>query len=253
MAPVGNDQGLRCENITVAFDRIRALSSCSLSFPPAGIVGLMGPNGSGKTTLFNVFSGFVRPAAGCCHFEGHDITRLEPYQIVRLGISRSFQELRLIRGISVLENVLLARDDHNEQLLSALSRRDRLECALNKERAVEILSSLGLGAESLKSARSLSFGQQKVLALACCIATNSRVLLLDEPFAGVAPATLDHMYRVLDELRRKDRLIVIIEHDLPAVQRIASDVIVMSAGSILWEGPVSRVLNETRVIDAYFS
>jgi len=185
MTVATTDEPLRCQDITVVFDGVRALSECSIRFPHAGIVGLVGPNGSGKTTLINVFTGLVQAQSGCCYIGSRNTTQLRPFEIARLGVSRSFQELRFIRRISVLENVLLARPHQcGEHLLSALLRRGVQEQGLNRERAANILVALGLGGVSLNEASSLSFGQQKLLALACCVATDARILLLDEPFAG---------------------------------------------------------------------
>ena len=254
MTVVTGEEILGCENVTVAFDGMTALSECSIRFPHSGIVALMGPNGSGKTTLFTVLTGFVRAQTGCCYIGACDITHLRPFEIARLGISRSFQELRFIRRAVVLENVLLSRPrQRGEQLLSALLRRGVSEEKVNRGLAVDILVALDLGEVSLMEASSLSFGQQKLLALACCVATDARVVLLDEPFAGVAPATMERMVAVLQGLRNEGRLVVIIEHDLPAVRAVADEVIVMSAGKVIWQGAAGGLSENAAIIAAYFS
>lgn len=180
---------LRCEGLTKAFDGIRALADVNLQFPSSGIVAIIGPNGAGKTTLLNVLTGFLRPDAGRCFFSERETTHFPPHRIAQLGIARTFQDLRLILQVPTLENVLLARPrQRGERLLVALLRfGGAAEETRDYDEAIRLLGFVGLEEKTTELAGELSYGQQKLLTLACCLATAARILLLDEPVAGVHP------------------------------------------------------------------
>jgi len=244
---------LRCENLDKAFGGVRALDGVSLSFPGEGIVAIIGPNGAGKTTLLNVFTGFLRADAGRCFYGDQVITSLPPYQISRTGIVRTFQDLRLVRDAPVLENVLLARPhQRGERLLSAIfpigvAAQERKNC----ERATELLDFVGLTSKSSALAGTLSWGQQKLLTLACCLAAEAQVLLLDEPVAGVHPQLIERILELLRKLRSEGRLIIFIEHDIAAVKQIAEHLIVMDDGRVIAEGEPAILLERPEIMEAY--
>lgn len=246
---------LRCQDLTKTFDGIQALDGVSLDFPNEGTTAIIGPNGAGKTTLLNVLTGFLRPDAGHCFLGERDITHFPPHRIAQLGIARTFQDLRLILQVSVLDNVLLARPrQRGEHLLDALLRFGvAAEEARNREEAMRLLRFVGLEEKANELAGELSYGQQKLLTLACCLATEAQILLLDEPVAGVHP---EMAARILDLLRRPrddGKLITFIEHDISAVRQAADLVIVMDDGKVIAQGQPSEVLEKPEIMEAYLA
>jgi ABC-type branched-subunit amino acid transport system ATPase component len=244
---------LRCENLIKSFDGTRALADVSVTFPEYGIVAVIGPNGAGKTTLLNVLTGFLAPQSGRFSLDGRELTGVAPHKIARLGMARTFQDLRLISQVSVLENVLLARPNQKgERLLPALLRFGvAREEKLNHDEAMRWLKFVGLVDAAGQLAGELSYGQQKLLTLACCLATEAKILFLDEPVAGVHPEMVQNILGLLSELRGQGRLIVFIEHDIAAVRQIADQVIVMDQGKIIAQGKPSEVLERPEIIEAY--
>ncbi|MCK4658568.1 MAG: ABC transporter ATP-binding protein [Phycisphaerae bacterium] len=244
---------LCCESLSKSFDGVQALEKVGVCFPTSGIAAVIGPNGAGKTTLINVLTGFLRPEAGRCLFGNREITRLAPHRIARLGIARTFQDLRLIQQVSVLDNVMLARpNQRGERLLPALLRFGVAEEETrNREEAMRTLRFVGLEEKASDPAGELSYGQQKLLTLACCLATEARVLLLDEPVAGVHPEMVEQILGLLRRLRDEGKLIVFIEHDIAAVRQVADVVIVMDNGQVIAQGPPSEVLERPEIMEAY--
>jgi len=244
---------LRCEGLAKYFDGVQALDEVSLDFPPDGIVAIIGPNGAGKTTLLNVLTGFLRPNAGHCFLGEREITLLPPHRIAQLGLARTFQDLRLIQQVSVLENVLLARPrQKGERLLHALFRSGVAEEeARNGEEAMRLLRFAGLSEKASDAAGELSYGQQKLLTLACCLATGAGTLLLDEPVAGVHPEMVSHILDLLRQLRGEGKGIVFVEHDIAAVRLVSDQVIVMDDGKVIVQGPPREVLERPEIIEAY--
>jgi ABC-type branched-subunit amino acid transport system ATPase component len=246
---------LRCECLCKSFDGVQALTNVDLQLPRSGIVAIIGPNGAGKTTLLNVLTGFIRPDSGRCFFDKRDITGLAPYKVARLDIARTFQDLRLITQISTLDNVLTARpNQRGEKLIWALLRVGvAREEARNREIALGLLRFVGLEEKAEELAGELSYGQQKLLALSCCLATGARILLLDEPVAGVHPGMIAHILELLRRLRDEGKLIVFIEHDIAAVRQVADIVIVMDEGRIIAQGPPNEVLERPEIMEAYLA
>lgn len=245
---------LRCEALVKSFDGVKALADVHIEFPSTGVVAIIGPNGAGKTTLLNVLTGFASPASGRCFFGAADLTGLAPYRISRLGIARTFQDVRLVMQVSVLENVLLARpNQRGERLLGALLRLGVSEEEENRAEAIRLLRLTGLEAKLAEKAGDLSYGQQKLLSLACCLATEARVLLLDEPVAGVHPLLVAQIVELLGELRRTGKLVVFIEHDLGVVRQLADTVIVMDRGRVIAHGAPREVLERPEIMDAYLA
>ena len=246
---------LRCEGLSKSFDGVHALVDVHLRFPTSGIVAIIGPNGAGKTTLLHVLTGFLRPDTGRCFCGERETTHLPPHHIGRLGIARTFQDLRLILQVPVLENVLLARPtQRGERLWPALLRFGvAAEEERNRGEALQLLHFVGLEAKASDRAGELSYGQQKLLTLACCLATGAKILLLDEPVAGVHPEMVTPILELLCQLGTTGKLVVFIEHDLIAVSQIADRIIVMDEGKIIAQGPPHDVLERPEIMEAYLA
>ena len=244
---------LRCENVRKAFDGIQALDGVDLAFPPSGVVAIIGPNGAGKTTLLSIMTGFLRPDAGNVFLGQQDISRQPPHRVAHLGIARTFQDLRLIRRMSVVENVMLARPgQRGEGLFYGLFRFGvGEEETANRQASMGILAFVGLEERANELAGELSYGQQKLLTLAVCLATEATVLLLDEPVAGVHPEMAHKIASLLLDLKRKGKLVVFIEHDMNTVRDTADCVIVMDEGRIIAQGPPADVLQQPSIMEAY--
>ena len=244
---------LRCDKLCKSFDGVHALADVGLRLPFNGVVAVIGPNGAGKTTLLNVLTGFLRANSGRCFLGTRELTGLAPYRIARLGITRTFQDLRLIRQVSVLDNVMLARpNQRGEKLIWALLRWGvAAEERRNREEAMRWLRFVGLEGKADELAGELSYGQQKLLTLACCLATEARILLLDEPVSGVHPELIEEILGLMRELREQGKLVVFIEHNIAAVREVADRVIVMDEGRIIADGPPDDVLERPEIIEAY--
>jgi ABC-type branched-subunit amino acid transport system ATPase component len=243
----------RCKDLRKSFGGIDALDGVTLEFPNTGTTAIIGPNGAGKTTLLNVMTGFSRPDAGECFFGDTKITRMAAYRIARLGIARTFQDLRLVQLVSVLDNVLTARPNQcGESLVPAITRIGiAKEESENRAKSVELLEFVGLEDKEIHPAGELSYGQQKLLTLAVCLATEARVLFLDEPVAGVAPQMVDKIVSLLRQLQEQDKTIIFIEHDIETVRRLADHVIVMDNGKIVAQGPPGDVMEKPEIMEAY--
>ena len=236
------------------FDGVRALADFSCSLQKEEILGLIGPNGAGKTTLFNVVSNFILPDEGEVIFKGKRITGIPPHRIANLGISRTFQNLRLIRQISVLDNVLLSfRKQVGERLRNVFFRlgKNRNQEDANRKKAMALLEETGLAQKADDPAENLSYGQQKLVNLVCCLAANSEVLLLDEPVAGIAPQMIERILSIIQALPEEGKSVVLIEHNINAVMRVCDRVVFMDAGAKVCEGLPEQVRNNPRVIEAY--
>lgn len=246
-------KGLVCKGIGKSFDGFRAIDDVSVEFSGGGVTALIGPNGAGKTTLLNLLTGFLRPDTGRYWIRGEEVQGLAPDRIARLGVARTFQELRIIRELSVLENVLLACPSQTgETFLGAVLRhRVGLEESRNKETAMGLLQRVGLVEHASRPAGNLSYGQQKLLTLACCLATDAPILLLDEPLAGVHPTTVTTVLELLAELAKEREVVLFVEHDISAVRRAAERVVVMDHGSVIADGAPDDVLSRAEIMDAY--
>jgi len=246
-------ESFRCKELCKSFGGVYALRRLDVDFPSTGITSIIGPNGAGKTTLLNVLTGFLRPDAGKCFVGKRETTRLAPYRIARLGVARTFQDLRLVLQLTTLDNVLLAQpNQRGETLFGALLRfRLTIEEARNREKAMNVLRIVGLEEMASDFAGELSYGQQKLLTLACCLATGAQILLLDEPIAGVHPEMAARILELLRMLKIQGKLIVFVEHDIAAVREVADQVIVMDEGKVIAEGVPREVLDRPEIMEAY--
>jgi ABC-type branched-subunit amino acid transport system ATPase component len=231
-----------------------AIRGLTLHLPDRGIVGLVGPNGSGKTTLINVATGFLPSDRGACLYNGEVISSRAPYEIVGRGVARTFQDLRLIGRLTALENLMLGFPPHRgEKVGWAVSRLTTESERRLEVRGRELLERIGLGDEIRKPARDLSYGQQKLLSLARCMATDASALLLDEPFAGVAPKVRPQIVDLLRREAENGRLLVVVEHDLALIREIAQSVAVLVAGSLIGYGLPGDIFAQESVRNAYFA
>lgn len=238
------------------FNGIKALDDFSASIRSGEILGLIGPNGAGKTTLFNVLTKFIPSDNGKVILKGKDITDAAPYKIANLGLSRTFQNLRLIRQITVLENVMLAfKNQPGENLINVFFRNKKVKEAekKNKLKALELLEYAGLAEKAYDLANDLSYGQQKLLTIVCCLASDGDLLLFDEPVAGVNPVMIDRILKIIADLPNQGKSAIIIEHNMDAINQICDRVIAMDAGKKICEGTPEEIRNDPRVIESYLS
>jgi len=236
------------------FNGIIALDDFSCTVKKQEIVGLIGPNGAGKSTLFNVITGFINQDSGSIFFHKKDISKKPAYKINNLGISRTFQDLRLIRQMTVLENVLLSFSKQpGERLENIFLRNKKVKEAevKNREKAVELLDFAGLNEKSYDLANDLSYGQQKLLSIVCCLASDPKLLLLDEPIAGINPAMIDEIIKIIKMLPEEGKSVIIIEHNMDAITEVCDRVIFMDAGKKISEGTPEEVRSDPKVIEAY--
>lgn len=253
--PPPDSPALHVSDVTVTFGGLRAVDGCSLEVPSGRITGLIGPNGAGKTTLFNVLTGLTPVARGEVRFFEERIDGLPPHRIHERGLVRTFQIPRPFVNLSVAENLMLwAPDQFGEAVWRGWMRPSRVasEERSNFEKAREILDMIGLDSMRSESAGSLSGGQKKLLELGRALMPNPRMILLDEPGAGVYPQLAESL---LDEVQRisLERGIgfLIIEHDMARVSRYCSKVVVMARGQVLVEGRPDEVKQDERVMDSY--
>lgn len=236
---------LSFHNVTKCFGGVKALDAVSLTFRSGEITALVGPNGAGKTTLFSAASGFIRPEQGNIAYGGQSLVGMTPQRIASLGIGRLFQDLRVFDRLSVRDNVMVAaRRQIGEQPLVSLvlSRRSRLAEKRNGETAGRWLEFVGLHEVAHLRARQLSFGQQKLLAIARLLANEADFLLLDEPAAGINPDMADDVLDLIRRLAEMGKTVVMIEHNLDAVRRICRSAYLMADGRVIDHGSVEDVL-----------
>ena len=237
-----------------SFGGLRAVDGASLDVRAGSITALIGPNGAGKTTLFNLMTGFERADAGEITLEGQPIARKPPHTIARLGMVRTFQLTKALAAMPVLDNILLAAPDQPGERLSNLLLRHRRcrqrELAI-RERALELLDSFDLRPQADAYAGTLSGGQRKLLELARALMAEPRILLLDEPMAGINPTLGRRLLAHMRELRSAGTTFLFIEHDMDVVMGEADRVIVMALGKVIADGTPDAVRSDTRVIDAY--
>ena len=243
---------LSVQGVVRAFGGLRAVDGATLEVAPGSITGLIGPNGAGKSTLFNCVTGFLRPQAGRVVLDGRRIDRRSPHWIARAGLVRTFQTPRALTRMTVLENVLLAAPRHPGERLLAPPRAARRREAEARRRAGELLELVRLGGEAEALAGTLSGGQRKLLDLVRALMAEPRLLLLDEPMAGVSPALRGQLLEQILALRERDGVtLLIVEHDLDFVMRASDRVVVMNDGRVIADGTPDEVRADERVVDAY--
>ena len=245
---------LQVEGISKRFGGLRALEEINIAFRRNAVHGIIGPNGAGKTTLFNVITGQIRPDSGSIRLEGSLLPPLSPHQLVPLGVARTFQNLRLFKELDVLENVLIGQHVHTPTpLLSILAhgpkarRRERAA----REEAAKALRFVGLEAKGAEQVKNLPYGQQKLVEFARALAARPKLLLLDEPAAGMNPTEKANLLRLVVAVREEGYSIILIEHDMKVVMNICETITVLDHGRRIAEGRPEEIRAHPEVIAAY--
>ncbi|MGB9803425.1 ABC transporter ATP-binding protein [Desulfofundulus sp.] len=246
---------LEISNLSKAFGGLKAVNNFSLTLNEGEIVGLIGPNGAGKTTIFNLITGLYKPTAGTISFCGEDITGLPPFKISQRGIARTFQNIRLFKGNTVMDNVRAVfhpRIKYN--FFDALLRTPRYnseETRVTRE-TMELLEALNLAHRANEKAASLAYGDQRRLEIARALATSPKLLLLDEPAAGMNPAEVKRMVNLVRYIKEKFGLtILLIEHQMGMVMNLCERLVVMDFGQIIATGTPLEIRNNPVVLEAY--
>jgi branched-chain amino acid transport system ATP-binding protein len=241
------------EDVSVRFAGITALDGVSLSASPGEVLGVIGPNGAGKTTLFNVICGFVRPGGGTISWRGQPLGRIRPHQLVKRGIARTVQGVRLFPHLTALENVMVGADHlHRPGLLSAflgLPRSDRAERAMS-ETATEALERLGVGEVAGRLASSLPYPVQKRVSLARALVAKPELLLLDEPAGGLGADDVSELAELLRGLD-KSMTVMLVEHRMDLVMSVCDQVAVLDSGRLIAAGAPAEVRSNPHVLEAY--
>jgi branched-chain amino acid transport system ATP-binding protein len=251
----GNGYLLEVEHITKAFKGLLAVDGYSLQLRPGEILGIIGPNGAGKTTVFNLLTGYLRPTVGTIRFSGLDITHHPPEKIAALGIGRTFQNIRLFSSMTVLENVKAAQQLHDSDnlvttLLTWPSFRAR-ESRLAQE-SIEQLALFELADRADQPATSLPYGDQRRLEIVRALALRPRLLLLDEPTAGMNPHESMEVLQLIRQIReRYDLTIIIVEHNMPVIMQLSDRIQALNYGQIIAEGKPEEIRGNPEVIEAY--
>lgn len=243
------------KNISIAFSPERQLlANISLALEKNKIYALMGSNGAGKTTLFNVISGFIKPQSGEIELDGKKINRQKPYKINKDGIGRTFQDLRLITKLSVTENIILASQDNpTDKWFNAILPRffyGKVQRAL-ENKASAIINQFFLTAVRNSLGAEISYGQQKLLAFACCISNNPTVLLLDEPVAGIQPEYRDKIATLIKKLKGQDKIVLLIEHNMDFIEDVADEIIFLTGGVFSKYPDMEALRKDKKIMERY--
>lgn len=244
----------RAEDLHKSFGGVRAVCGISLAIPAGSVFAIIGPNGAGKSTLLNLMSGHYQPDAGTMQFENVDLVGMPTEKRVRHGLARTFQKIRLFKHLSVLENVIAGFHTRHDipawqyVFHGAAFRRDQARC---RDEAMGLLDFVGLKNRAQVQAGSLSYGEQRMLEVARALATAPRLLMIDEPAAGLNAAEVAALLAQIAELRRRGITVVMVEHNMDLVMTIADRVLVMDYGQYLFDGAPSEVQAHPGVIAAY--
>lgn len=246
---------LKATNMTMQFGGLRAVDSFNLTLRSGELVGLIGPNGAGKTTCFNCLTSVYKPTSGTVEIRGIDTKGMKPWQISKLGMTRTFQNIRLFKDLTVLDNVIVAGLQHTRHTLfdSILrSPRHYIEEARLKERAIELLSIFNLQDKADSVSGSLPYGEQRRLEIVRALATEPRTILLDEPAAGMNNKETEDLMNTIAKIRKDFRLtVLLIEHDMKLVMGICERILVLDHGTLIAEGSPSEIKSDPKVIAAY--
>lgn len=255
MSATANVPVLEASRVSIRFGGLLAVSDFNLQLRPKELVGLIGPNGAGKTTVFNMLTGVYQPTTGEIRVEGQSILGKRPYQISGLGLARTFQNIRLFKELSVLDNVLIAAHQHTTYGLGAAVLKTRLyqrEEAKLRQEALDLLSIFQLETLIDEDAGSLPYGQQRKLEIVRALATRPKVLFLDEPAAGMNHSETEGLMHTIRAIRDRFGItILLIEHDMKLVMGICERIVVLDHGTTICEGNPAKVQSDKKVIEAY--
>ncbi len=250
-----SDAILKIDNITMQFGGVTAIKELSFNVQKGQTYGLIGPNGAGKTTIFNIITGNLKPTKGFVFFENKNITGTKPNKVVYKGIARTFQNIRLFKSMTVLENILIGFDAQaNYSYFEAIFRLPRFfkrEREI-KEKAYELMKIFGITEFANTNATALSYGNQRKVEIARALATNPKLLLLDEPAAGMNPKETDELANIIHKIKSDFNLtILLIEHDMKFVNRMCDQLTVLDYGAKIFEGKPADAIVDEKVISAY--
>jgi branched-chain amino acid transport system ATP-binding protein len=254
MSETKPDNILELTNLTKRFGGLVAVDDVSFSIKRGEVFALIGPNGAGKTTLFNNVTGLYQPSGGRVVFDGLDITGYKPHQVARYGIARTFQNIRLFDYMSCLDNVRVGRHVRMKaRVWDSLFKlpRERREEERVTEEAMELLRFVGIQRQANQYARNLPYGQQRRLEIARALATEPKLLLLDEPAAGFTPQEKVELMQLVKKILSRGITVFLIEHDMKVVMGISERIVVLDHGEKIAEGPPEEVRKDVRVIEAY--
>ena len=245
---------LQFNHVSKNFGGLQVLQDVSFAVPQGGIFGLIGPNGAGKTTVFNLVTGLIRKSGGSITFNGEDLDGIVPHKITKLGIARTFQNIRVFKEMTLLENVVVGMHDQLDygfaSVLLNLSPFQKMETQA-RERALELLSWVKLDHKAHLLADSLSYGEQRKLEFARALATKPKLLLLDEPVAGMNPAEKTELMAEIINIKQRGFSIFLIEHDMRFVMGLCDQIAVLNFGKIIAQGVPDDIKNNPEVIEAY--
>ena len=245
---------LSARGLYKSFGGIRAVNNAKINVQQGSITGLIGPNGAGKTTLFNLLSNFIRPDQGKVIFDGEPVHHLQPHQIAQQGFVRTFQVARVLSRLSVLENMLLAAQKQTGENFFNVwfqQRQVRKEEKKNREKAMSILESVGLIDKAKDYAGALSGGQRKLLEIARALMSDPKLILLDEPAAGVNPTLIGQICEHIVNWNREGLSFLIIEHNMDVIMSLCDRIWVLAEGSNLADGTPTEIQNNPEVLEAY--
>ncbi len=246
---------LKATKLSKVFGGLKAVSNFEVTIEKGELIGLIGPNGAGKTTAFNLLTGVYEPTTGEIELDGKSVVGLKPYQITQQGLARTFQNIRLFAELSVLDNVKIAYHFHVKYgILESVFRMGRYhtEEAEIEKKAIELLEIFQLADKKDEISKNLSYGEQRRLEIARALAAQPKLLLLDEPAAGMNPQETQELMKMIQWIKEKfDLTILLIEHDMNLVMNVCERIYVLEYGSIIAEGVPEEIKNNPRVIEAY--
>ncbi|WP_440969872.1 ABC transporter ATP-binding protein [Peribacillus frigoritolerans] len=246
---------LKVDSVGIQFGGLKAVSDVNVELYPGELIGLIGPNGAGKTTFFNLLTGVYVPTEGTISLEGENLRKLPPYKITQKGISRTFQNIRLFSELSVIDNVKVAYHSLSKHgILSSIFRMPihfKGEKEMD-EKAIEFLKIFNLDQYKDEKAKNLPYGKQRRLEIARALAANPKLLLLDEPAAGMNPQETHELMNLIALIREKfDLTVLLIEHDMPLVMGVCERIYVLDHGQLIAQGKPEEIRNNPKVIEAY--